>query len=156
TIIPNGVSAIGDGKNGVWVAKKNELYLFDKKRKELKHVHTLEELGNVTFIHEDVKGICWIGTNSELFSFDANKTFTRYFSEREVSQNLEDGQGNHWIISPKGLVQQDRDGMMKFFRHEPGNRRSLVSDNIRAGCIDANGFLWIGSRDGLCRMNPKT
>ncbi len=156
SIIKDGVSASGEGKRGIWLGIENKIYLLNKQTRKIEFIHVLDEIDKVSSIYEDSKGTCWIGTANQLFSLDKNKTLKRYFSDRAVSKMVEDRYGNLWMVSTKGLIKFQQDGLLKIFTHDPKDPESLVHDNVRAICIDLEDFLWIGSQHGLCRMNPET
>lgn len=132
-----------------------ELYWFTK---ETDSVHLISKLP----IRESFRDVlwtsdssCWIGTNAGLYYLN---------SKQELSQNLlsgchvryliEDKKGSLWICTEnKGLIKREVDGKMYFFRHEADNPNSIVSDFVRTACFDHLGFLWLGSPDGLSRLD---
>ncbi|MFN8346554.1 MAG: two-component regulator propeller domain-containing protein [Spirosomataceae bacterium] len=46
--------------------------------------------------------------------------------------------------------------IISHYRHESGNPHSLLCDTLRTAYEDRTGFLWLSSRQGLDRLDPKT
>lgn len=46
--------------------------------------------------------------------------------------------------------------VMAHYRHQPENPHSLLCDSLRTAYEDRSGFLWLSSRKGLDRLDPKT
>jgi ligand-binding sensor domain-containing protein len=87
------------------------------------------------------------------------KTFAPPFAlnENAVAQIVIDDEGQKWIISPKnGLIvfndnktiDNTADDKWKLYRSGPGTG-NLPSNNVLSIAKDKNGFIWIGTDDGI-------
>ena len=113
----------------------------------------------VMVIHEDRKGVLWIGTNNgglNRYNEEQNN-FTSYCDPDRglVSVNAinEDHVGRLWIgTNLWGLFLFDYDkNSFKPFRQSDG----LVYDNVKSITEDRFGQLWIGSGRGYSIIDPK-
>ena len=88
------------------------------------------------------------------------KTFTPPFTliEKAVSQVLVDEEDQLWIVSPKGngllcfndgnSIDNINDDKWKLYRAGAGNG-NLPSSNVFCLAKDKNGFIWVGTDDGI-------
>ncbi|MFQ5446306.1 MAG: ATP-binding protein, partial [Saprospiraceae bacterium] len=74
---------------------------------------------------------------------------------RHLWAQCEDGNGDIWFITEKkGLLRLNRtNGTFHSYRHQPGNPRSISSDEPSGIVLAADGGLWIGSDAGLDKMD---
>jgi signal transduction histidine kinase/ligand-binding sensor domain-containing protein/AraC-like DNA-binding protein len=74
---------------------------------------------------------------------------------RHLWAQCEDGHGDVWFITEKkGLLRLNRtNGTFHSYRHQPGNPRSISSDEPSGIVLAADGGLWIGSDAGLDKMD---
>jgi streptogramin lyase len=123
----------------------------------------------VTTLFEDVTSSLWVGTYKGLNLFDRfSPKFTVYRTSSDPSQGLgdsfvipiaEDRTGNIWFGTLSAGVSVlettgPRAGQFTHLRHDPGDPRSLRSDNIRAILCTRDGRVWIASLDGLSIVDP--
>jgi signal transduction histidine kinase/ligand-binding sensor domain-containing protein/FixJ family two-component response regulator len=113
----------------------------------------------------DHAGTLWVGTEDGLNRFDpATGHFTRYRSDpTKPSSNLynvitEDRDGTLWLGTYEwGLHHFDpRTGQFTVFRHDPQAPGSLSSDLVTALCLDHSGALWVGTLNGLNRLDRES
>ncbi len=118
----------------------------------------------------DPDGSVWAGTRVGLCRLDAKSgRFTRFLhdpadpeglSSNEVTSLRRDRKGALWVGTGGGglnrLVPGVGDDPPRFerWRHDPQDRRSLSSDDVRALLEDREGRLWVGTWDtGLNRLD---
>ena len=122
---------------------------------------------DITDIAHSKDGNLWISSYYNGFSY-FNKE-TKAFRHYNIS-NIE-GLGSNRILSiqvdvngkiylgheSKGLSIVDiKSKKAKNFKHDPKNPNSLPGDQIKAIRIDQNGYVWLGSNNGLCMFNPES
>lgn len=121
---------------------------------------------NAGNIFIDSKGILWIGTfgggfnslnlqTGQLlrypYSSDKNDKVVPEF----VQTFYEDKQSNIWIGTPNGLY-KFKDKIIKHYKHDEADSRSLIHSRIWDITEDHVGNLWIGTSQGLSKLNPHT
>ncbi len=117
---------------------------------------------SVSSLVQDAAGFIWIGTQGGLHRWDGN-SFAIYenepFDEQSLPHNLiqtmymDDDGYTIWLGTYGGLTRFDtRSGRFETWAHDPDDPRSLVNDVVVAIARDANGALWVGTLEGLERM----
>ena len=134
SLIGNVVSDILiDRKNNVWIATSNGLSRFNRDQGNFtnwqKDANTSGMSGNsISSLFEDSRGFIWIGTKDQ--SYDPNATF------------------------PSGLMKFDPStNQFKSYRYNPNDPGSLSSDAIFCINEDLNGNIWIGTNNGLNKLD---
>ncbi len=182
SIADNSVWALGEDKFGVlWVGTGNGLDRFDRATGTFTHFRhdstnprTMRSNGpNV--IHLDRKGNLWIGSWGGLSRFNyATEIFTHYqhdsLNPRTLTNNVVNGiveestpTGNiFWVATGNfmtgegGMNEFDpATGIVKRFKHIPGDPRSLALDNVNTVILDHSGRLLVGS-NGLQTLDRAT
>ncbi|MEW6157313.1 MAG: two-component regulator propeller domain-containing protein [Verrucomicrobiota bacterium] len=102
----------------------------------------------IVAMHEDRKGILWLGTGSGLGRLE-NNDFQLYSTAQGLSHNdvravIEDRDGTLWIGTNGGGLNRFKDG--KFTRL--GRADGLSHDSVWSLYADADGVLWIGTFGG--------
>lgn len=128
----------------------------------------------ITSIFEDSRGLLWIGTlngglncflrDSETFiqiNFKSDTSDVLQYSE--IKSIVEDYDGNIWVaISGFGLMklnvsnQNPLEAIDKQLVFDKSNDENLNRNFITSLCIDKKGFLWVGTENGLIKVNTKT
>lgn len=109
-------------------------------------------------IHEDHKGILWVGSSAGLIGYNPKTGHYRLYptpqKNAQVFCSLEDTQGQFWVGTEKGLYRLDRrSGLFSLIplKSAPAGHQPWVSTlrQDKAGC------LWAGTnKDGLLQINP--
>jgi ligand-binding sensor domain-containing protein/serine phosphatase RsbU (regulator of sigma subunit) len=125
----------------------------------------------ILFMAEDTSHVLWFGTMNQpglLDRFDpATETFThiprdsvRLSGARfgESKPTYTDPAGVTWAPNKGGgLLRNDRiGGGSKIFRHDASDPASLADDKVYSIAGDHTGTIWIGTRKGLDRFDPRT
>jgi len=131
----------------------------------------------VTDLLLDREGTLWVATSNGLSRFNRDRrNFTSWrvgpdnpgMSGNSLSTLFEDSQGYLWI-GTKDHVYDPRttvsNGLMRFdpktgkflsYNHDPHNPNSLSSDAIRCIGEDLQGNIWVGTNNGLNRLDKQT
>jgi ligand-binding sensor domain-containing protein/signal transduction histidine kinase len=165
-----------DSKGNIWIGTDGGgLDLFNQKTGSFTHFrhnpsdpYTISN-NSVRTIYEDDSGNFWIGTREGLNKFDPETgKFKRFLHSPEdsasISHNfvyaaiLKDTKGNLWIGTyGGGLNRMDIDNeTFTHYLNDPDDPLSL-SDNIVFSIYEDNlGMLWVGTNNGLNRLDPST
>jgi len=112
----------------------------------------------VMVLYEDRGGTLWVGHALGISRFHPDtETFTNYVLEDLpfVMGILEDREGRFWITTVGG-------GGLHLFDRESGTSRALTTDDglphnmVRGILEDDQGFLWLGTENGLSKFDPRT
>lgn len=126
----------------------------------------------VNWMSEDKSGNIWIATENGLcqFLFDENR-FVRYSyrkGSKEISSNkirtvYVDHQGIVWVGSRDRGVdrlefgRKDKKGVyIRSYRNIPRRSNSLSSNSVSCFLQDRNNNLWVGTDNGINKLNPLT
>ena len=82
-------------------------------------------------------------------------TVDQGLSQNQVLCIYEDSKGLLWIGTQDGLNLYDG-YKFKVFRHEPGNKNSLLDYAVNTVCETDTGIFWIGTRAGLSRYDLRS
>ena len=112
-------------------------------------------------IFVDHKGDIWFGTEDGLNEFDeASQSFRAYKDGRAVFDSrvhdiAEDATGTLWIATQgTGLLRfTPTTHQFTAYRHTPAPG-SISSDITNSVCIDHSGTIWVGTDNGLNRLDP--
>ncbi len=115
---------------------------------------------------QDRDGFLWFTTTGGLIRYDgySQKIFTEGphgLTSNFVPCVYEDSRGFMWIVTLSGLDLYDRNsGSIKHFQPQPDKPGSIGSNIFnwapKLVTEDPEGGIWIASRDGVYRYNPKT
>jgi signal transduction histidine kinase/ligand-binding sensor domain-containing protein len=122
-------------------------------------------LSSVYNIYQDSKGFMWFGTEDGLNKYDG-QTITVYgattdqhnvLANKWVEQVYEDKSGMIWIGSRGGLTKYNpRRGIFTPIQYDPNDSSSLSNDTISALTADLRNELWVGTFQGLNRVDRFT
>ena len=158
-----------DAKGYLWFGTRSGLVKYDGTRL---HTYTFDPNqpdglngNNIDALHLDDKGNLWIGTINGLCRYDPIqdrpinipiKVKDRVLSPR-ISGLTSDKNGMIWISSfEEGLFSYDPITTNSVhYNHGTNNPNSLPSQNIPAILCTRNNEIWIGTRNGLARLERK-
>jgi len=156
-----------DSKKNIWIGTYgNGLYKYDRISGICKKI--LSEKGDyeglrdehVTSIYEDTSHKIWFTTEGNGFSFinGVTEEITRYVPGKDIDfaiycAMLQDGRGNLWITSTRGLLRLDpSSGKFKTFTKDDGLLDNMFSYN--SAYEDKHGKMYFGTVSGLVSFYP--
>jgi ligand-binding sensor domain-containing protein/serine phosphatase RsbU (regulator of sigma subunit) len=162
-----------DSKNQMWFGTSNGLYRYNPANEELKHFvserNNSESISDniVRSVFEDSRGNIWVGTEMGLNRFEiSSQSFMRFLHDPQKRNSLSNNTvwtiletpGVIWIGTDNGLDKLSLDGqgnplIFKNYYPEKDNNNSLSNRSIRSIWKDKNGFMWIGTSNGLNKFD---
>lgn len=155
----NAINAIDGTEEALWLATNDGVYRVDRKDQSITHQTTRTGLPHnvINDILIDSKGAVWIATKGSgiycVSEDDPSKDITVEGNPKlEFVSLAEDANGRIWAGTAE-------DGVFKFAKD------SLVIYNATNGLrsrytyaveVDATGFVWVGHRLGLSKIDPKS
>lgn len=168
----NRVKDITGIENEIWIATDNGLNKYDKDTEKFTVYKKTDDENSVVnseirVLYIDRDGLLWIGTRGGISTFDREENFTSYnevlekngIYEKTISAIYEDSEGIMWfgLGNDGGLVSYNREtGEVKNYLNDENNENSLSFNNVRSISEDGYGNIWIGTQDGLNKLNKKT
>ncbi len=164
-----------DSKQRLWIGSRQNIMVYDlqnekvlvtinKKISDLyNQVFTMDEPANM--IYEDKRGAVWIGYyGTGLDKYDTRQAqFTKWFHPIRLDKEKRtyihalyvDNKNNIWAGSANhGMLKIDSTGnIMKKYSADK-KAISISSNNVQTFLIDDNGYLWIGTFNGLNQFDP--
>ncbi|NIT61652.1 MAG: histidine kinase, partial [Aliifodinibius sp.] len=156
----NQILKIYEDHNGtLWIGTNGDgLQQFDRE-KEVFVIYGQDEFLAVSAIHEDKSGKLWLGTFERgLFLFDRDSGRFLNFGEKTGLINnwiwaiLEDGRGNLWISTAKGISRFDP--LKKSFKNFTNSDGLLAPYRSGACKSQFTGEMYFGGRKGLTVFHP--
>ena len=159
----NSITALVEGKNGdFWVGTEQGLLLIRNGAFTL--LTTKEGLPDnvILALAADKQGNIWVGTESGLAK-EQNGKFTKFTTGNGLTSNLvlslaADSDGGIWVGTSGGGVNHISGGQIQAFIAIDGQFRpytpddGLVGDNVNALLVGKGGTLWVGTSEGLFRI----
>lgn len=150
-----------DKNQNIWVATNSGgLYKYDSKYDRfLKN----EEIGDVSVkqILEDREGRLWISAGNRLFYMNTDtRKFQSFHQFTQDNINTFVQISKDWFAvgtSESGLFFiNTKTGQAKHFTHQDNEINSLCNNIVRSIYQDSQGYLWIGTANGLDRLSTNT
>jgi len=168
-----------DKNNFLWISTFSEMFLIDLETKKISKLDITidgEKLNgsiSVSTFFEDHTGTLWLLSERGLHklitsSFDfKNKKIQKIeleswsaklpysYTQKTYSLNsmVEDPNGNFWIGGDGGLLLYNHsENTWKHFTYDPSLPNSLSSNSVQTIYVDNQGFVWVGTADGLNRV----
>ncbi len=150
------ISCLGQTHDGkIWAGGENGLAGFDGQRWNYFLANTALAGNPVRALAEDANGALLIGSDGGgLFALRDGKIEAVNSPVKDVSTLLVSADGSLWAGSfAHGLARRSAAGEWKLFSH---TLNGLANDDIGSLAEDAAGNLWIGSYEGLVRVEKKS
>jgi len=173
-LIQNTVLSILQDRSGfMWIGTADGLTRYDgKKYIYFKHRNDDSTTLSDNFISEllqDHYGRIWIGTRNGLNLYDENANSFIRIPLHEFGNNIyipalaEDNRGNIWLgTDGAGLLRLRADSArstrsfrISQFLHLKSDTGSIASNTIFSLQLDLHSGLWIGTEEGLCKLEPQ-
>lgn len=157
-IIKIQVNAMIYEENHLWYALQNRVYKYNPDGAPLLVAEVGEE-EQITALLPTSDGRLYIGTvASGIYRADRKANIAQILDHcGRISHLYEDSRKNIWVSSwDEGLYRIGTDGKITNFRKNKDNpAKGLSSDFVRVVCEDNEGDLWIGTRQGLDKLDRK-
>ncbi len=151
-------NAMKYANNHLWYAQENKIYRFNGDE-EVDLFAQVEKEVQITTILPLSDGRLFIGTvASGLYEVGRNKVATKILDScSRISSLYEDSEKNIWVSTwEEGLFRVGSNTDIENFRQNIKNpSHGLSSDFVRSVCEDDNGDLWIGTKQGLNKLDRK-
>lgn len=164
-----------DSKKQVWFGTSTGLYCWNPVTDGIKKYNfdkkNSESISNdiVRCAYEDSRGNLWIGTESGLNRFEySSGTFTRFLhdpkNDNSISNNtvwtITETENTLWVGTDNGLnrLSLDNNGnplVWKAYFPEQDNKNTISNRSVRSFWKDKNGYIWLGTSNGLNKFDPK-
>ncbi|WP_020530018.1 ligand-binding sensor domain-containing protein [Flexithrix dorotheae] len=149
-----------DKEGNIWVATRlNGVYYYNFKKNTFRRYSTNEGFlhNNISDLFCDSKGRIWISSSVPGLSYFEDEVFF-FLNDNETIRGIEfnciteNGDGNIWLGSDgNGLFAYNGETFTNFTTSE-----GLLSNYIYSIGCDKKNDLWVGSRNGLTRLNTST
>lgn len=143
-----------DRHGDVWFGSEYGLFKFSDGR-VVAHYTAKDGLASddVKVIHEDSRGVLWIGAGGSLVRFEAGK-FTSYAMPDGLGRNnirciYQDAEGTFWIGTYDDGLTRFRDGRFFNYRKDQG----LFDNGVFQILEDRRGYFWISCNKGIYRVS---
>ncbi len=169
----NEVLALHEDKRGnLWVGTSGGgLSLYNRRKDNFSHFPAnlpfegFSRNGVIRSICSDHLGKIWIAQFDALFVLDpVSKKIEKlmlYTNPDKAPRKttlfcvFEDSKHRMWVGSDQGLFLYNREsGSFQQFTHSETDANSLGSDKVKAITEDRNGHIWVGTVNGLARVQP--
>jgi len=155
-----------DEDNKLWLGTNDKgVYCIDRDGKDYKHypivpIYSNENDPSVVSILKDSKGTLWFGTDRGIyvlksgwssikeFDYTDRNEFRNLLTINRTNDILEDRLGNIWFATQFGLYRYNGKKLTSYFADQD-NESSLCSDEVNALYGDDEGWIWIGTNDGV-------
>lgn len=149
------INAMNYGNNRLWYAKDNKIFVIDSKQTGF--FCEIDHQAQITAILPVSGNRLLVGTiASGVFSIDQNKNVKRVLPGcSRVASIFEDSEKNAWISTwENGLYKITANNTIVNYRQNLKDpSKGLSSDFVRTVCEDDNGNIWIGTKQGLNKLD---
>ena len=151
-------TAIGYGKNGLWIGASNNIYQYQN-GKIINYASLSASNTTITALCEKNDGKLMVGTiDKGVYIVDnAQKELNVLADCGNVNTIVVDSKKNSWICTNEnGLYKIDNQLNIILFNENGAAPQKISSNVVRSVCEDNNDNLWIGTFGGLDKMNLTT
>ncbi len=159
-----------DDENLMWLGTADRgIYCINNERNDFKHypiypIYSKDADPTVYAIVKDKNQTIWFGTSNGIFVKKANDNrviefdyadspeFKTLLKSNKVNDILQDQLGNIWFATQFGLYRYNGRSLASFFADDD-NEASLCDDNINTLFEDNEGWIWIGTNNGVNIFN---
>lgn len=139
---------------GLWCCTGNQLFKYSEGKPPAKVGELTRNLTswgpNPTVLMEDTTGLLWIGTREAgLFTFDGAMFAAVKTSHQEIRSVNEDREGNIWVGTFGGGLNQIKAKMVELLPMNP----QMPYEATRSVCQDSDGLIWVVSQRGSVWRN---
>lgn len=139
-------------------SKTNKIYLFDRfwvytLNKSVPYLKVITTIpSRILSLYQDKNDIIWLGSINGLWSFENDK-FTYHGNESDLLKNsiedIKEGVDGAYYYATRGSgIIIYKDGKYSKITKDNG----LISNNCKCIYVDENNNLWVGSKNGLCKV----
>jgi len=171
TLSNNGIRCLfEDANDNLWIGTNMGLNFYDTKKNQFRRLIFSDTNNNMAnnFIIDvivDKQNQVWYATYNGLFMMNTATSEHHHFlpykndlnslTHKTVWQLFEDNKGRLWFGTNNGFVIYDNDGTFKFIQYLPDFDKpdGLQSDKVWAFCQQEDSTIWLGTYDGLFRVN---
>ena len=156
-----------DSAKRLWVATDDGLHRYMPIKDSFEHYiiskDILHQIGHdrIPYIFEDKNNRFWVsGGSGRLYQFDPASGESVLYNTRAINHEIvsinQDLEGNLWLGYGGGGALQinTRTGNSVRVQHNIANYEGLSSNTVISMEVDAHGLIWIGTGNGLNKVNP--
>ena len=145
-----------DHHGGLWLSTDRTLQHLAKGKYTIYTARDGLPESPIRVIHEDRRGVLWIGTHEAGLLSLQDGRFRHLTVEDGLSSNRiraleDDAEGNLWIGTRDGGLNVLKDGKFTVYRSKDG----LASDEVHSIYMDPSQCVWIGTTGGLVRFKDR-
>lgn len=148
-----------DRSNNLWIGTQMGLNKWNRKKRQFEDLKSSCQNyidDSINTICEDSKGNLYIGTSNEgIFKYDRDiKRFTtiKISSNEKIVVMYKDKGGTLWVGTKGGGLYRFNENKEEFIP----NKNTIMDNRINAITEDSLGNLWIGTWNGLYKIDAKT
>ncbi len=151
----------------IWIGTKEGLDQYDPKTEKIRHFDMLDpDYSPIYGITEDRDNQVWFATWSGIYRYAPDIDSMIHFAPSETLLNehawvvLEDRNGKLWVGTEGGgisILNKDTPGRLTLeyqFVHRQDSANSISDNRVYALYEDSDGYMWIGTGNGLNRFDP--
>nr|MDA3778806.1 SpoIIE family protein phosphatase [Bacteroidales bacterium] len=159
----NNISSIYLENNILWVgANGGGLHKYNRKTGRITKFNSKNSKIKNDLVYEifrDSKNRLWIGTQNGAYYFDSKRKTIHPFNKNQfennrINQIFEDSDNNLWFCTNYGLYKYADKKLYNFFHNSKDN--VSISSNIIYTIIEDENEFWIGTDDGLNKLDKST